>query len=86
MPSSGGSSPLGRCKQAVGSGPEQNRSVLKHSVGVLALGFNYLTCHILFLDLVPKENVESWLRYLRNEFPTVAFKASTQTQADRLVS
>ena len=31
-------------------------------------------------DLVPKENVERWLKYLRNEFPTVAFKASTQTQ------
>ena len=31
-------------------------------------------------DLVPKENVERWLRYLRNEFPTIAFKASTQTQ------
>jgi hypothetical protein len=31
-------------------------------------------------DLVPKENVERWLKYLRNEYPTVAFKASTQTQ------
>ena len=29
---------------------------------------------------MPKENVERWLRYLRNEFPTIAFKASTQTQ------
>ncbi|KAH6576389.1 hypothetical protein BASA83_000345 [Batrachochytrium salamandrivorans] len=32
------------------------------------------------IDLVPKENVEKWLKYLRNEFPTVAFKASTQSQ------
>ncbi|KAK1158576.1 guanine nucleotide-binding protein-like 3 [Acipenser oxyrinchus oxyrinchus] len=32
------------------------------------------------IDLVPKENVEKWLKYLQNEFPTVAFKASTQLQ------
>ncbi len=37
-------------------------------------------------DLVPKENVEGWLKYLRNEFPTIAFKASTQTQKENLVS
>jgi len=36
------------------------------------------------IDLVPKENVEAWLKHLRNEFPTLAFKASTQTQADNL--
>jgi len=36
------------------------------------------------IDLVPKQNVEDWLKYLRNEFPTVAFKSSTQTQKDRL--
>ena len=39
-----------------------------------------------FTDLVPKENVEKWLKYLRNEFPTVAFKASTQEQTTNLVS
>ncbi|KAK7457986.1 hypothetical protein BaRGS_00039131 [Batillaria attramentaria] len=36
------------------------------------------------IDLVPRENVEAWLKYLRNEFPTVAFKASTQAQSDHL--
>lgn len=36
------------------------------------------------IDLVPRENVEAWLTHLRNEFPTVAFKASTQTQTDNL--
>lgn len=36
-------------------------------------------------DLIPRENVEDWLKYLRNEFPTVAFKASTQTQNENLV-
>lgn len=43
-------------------------------------------CVLFAADLVPKENVERWLKYLRNEFPTIAFKASTQTQANRLVS
>ena len=28
--------------------------------------------------------MEAWLKYLRNEFPTVAFKASTQTQRNNL--
>ena len=41
---------------------------------------------ISHLDLVPRENVEKWLKYLRNEFPTIAFKASTQTQKHNLVS
>ncbi|KAK6175475.1 hypothetical protein SNE40_013934 [Patella caerulea] len=36
------------------------------------------------IDLVPKENVEAWLKYLRNEFPTIAFKASTQSQSENL--
>ena len=36
------------------------------------------------LDLVPRENVEKWLKYLRNEYPTVAFKASTQSQRSNL--
>jgi nuclear GTP-binding protein len=38
----------------------------------------------LNLDLVPRETVEAWLKYLRNEFPTIAFKASTQTQRTNL--
>merc|ERR1719361_1729183 len=36
------------------------------------------------IDLVPKENVEAWLKHLRMELPTVAFKASTQEQRDNL--
>ncbi|GAB5584632.1 guanine nucleotide-binding protein-like 3-like protein isoform X1 [Prionailurus iriomotensis] len=36
------------------------------------------------IDLVPKEVVEKWLDYLRNELPTVAFKASTQHQVKNL--
>merc|ERR1719187_1869127 len=29
-------------------------------------------------DLVPRENLQAWIKYLRNEYPTIAFKASTQ--------
>jgi len=36
------------------------------------------------VDLVPREVVEKWLKYLRNEFPTLAFKASTQNQKENL--
>lgn len=36
------------------------------------------------IDLVPREVVEAWLVYLRKEFPTIAFKASTQTQKENL--
>ena len=35
-------------------------------------------------DLVPREVAEQWLTYLREELPTVAFKASTQTQKGNL--
>jgi nuclear GTP-binding protein len=33
---------------------------------------------------VPKENLESWVKYLRGELPTIAFKSSTQNQSTRL--
>ncbi|XP_060563645.1 guanine nucleotide-binding protein-like 3 homolog [Ruditapes philippinarum] len=36
------------------------------------------------IDLVPKENVEAWLKYLKNQYPVIAFKASTQTQNENL--
>ncbi|XP_017890674.1 guanine nucleotide-binding protein-like 3 homolog [Ceratina calcarata] len=35
-------------------------------------------------DLVPRENLNQWLKYLRSSLPAVAFKASTQDQAKRL--
>lgn len=37
------------------------------------------------IDLVPKEVVQKWLGHLREEFPTIAFKASTQVQASKLM-
>lgn len=38
----------------------------------------------LCADLVPKEVAEAWLKYLREEIPTVAFRCSTQKQAANL--
>jgi len=34
-------------------------------------------------DLVPRENLLAWMKHLRNEYPTIPFKASTQ-QTQRL--
>ncbi|KAJ2897413.1 nuclear GTP-binding protein nug1 [Coemansia aciculifera] len=36
------------------------------------------------IDLVPRDVVEKWLAYLRHEYPTLAFKASTQEQRNNL--
>lgn len=39
--------------------------------------------HVLVLnksDLIPRENLDSWLKYLRKFGPVIPFKASTQTQ------
>ena len=38
----------------------------------------------LCADLVPREVAEAWLKYLREELPTVGFKCSTQKQAANL--
>lgn len=40
------------------------------------------SCYIS--DLVPREAVEKWLKYLREELPAVAFKCSTQEQRSNL--
>lgn len=36
------------------------------------------------IDLVPREVAEKWLKYLREEMPTLAFKCSTQKQSTHL--
>jgi len=38
------------------------------------------------IDLVPPAVVQAWLRYLRQSFPAVAFKASTQQQKSNLAA
>ncbi|EDW96948.1 guanine nucleotide-binding protein-like 3 homolog [Drosophila yakuba] len=35
-------------------------------------------------DLVPRENLNNWIKYFRRSGPVTAFKASTQDQANRL--
>ncbi|XP_063989626.1 guanine nucleotide-binding protein-like 3 homolog [Diachasmimorpha longicaudata] len=35
-------------------------------------------------DLVPRENLDEWLKYLRGSLPAVAFKASTQEQSKKI--
>lgn len=44
-----------------------------------------LKCVFCVVDLVPKENVERWIQCLQQEFPVVAFKASTQIQDKTVV-
>lgn len=52
---------------------------------VLSSGVNKKLVLILNkIDLVPRQIVDHWLKYLRNEFPTIAFKASTQNQRQNL--
>ncbi|XP_012265621.2 guanine nucleotide-binding protein-like 3 homolog [Athalia rosae] len=35
-------------------------------------------------DLVPRDNLDQWLKYLRQSLPALAFKSSTQDQSKRL--
>ncbi|MDP2434354.1 MAG: GTPase [archaeon] len=36
------------------------------------------------VDLIPRQNMLAWLKYLRHSLPTIAFKCSTQTQRSHL--
>ena len=42
------------------------------------------TCLDACVDLVPREVVTKWVTHLRNEFPTIMFKSSTQSQKSHL--
>lgn len=64
--------PLGtRCKQV-------EQAVLQ------APGNKRLVIVLNKADLVPRKNLDEWLKYLRGTWPTVPFKASTQSQSKRL--
>ncbi|XP_069674887.1 guanine nucleotide-binding protein-like 3 homolog [Periplaneta americana] len=64
--------PLGtRCKQV-------EQSVLDCS------GTKRLVIVLNKADLVPRENLEAWLKYLRHSLPAIPFKASTQMQSKNL--
>ena len=85
--------PLGcRCPQVedavLTSGKNKKLILLLNKIGTwiveaseCAVSLTVFIC----LDLIPRDNLDRWLKYLRNEFPTIAFRASTQTQRDRLV-
>ena len=49
--------------------------------GFIFVLFIFVTC---VSDLIPREAVEKWLKYLREELPAVAFKCSTQEQRSNL--
>lgn len=36
------------------------------------------------IDLVPRENLQQWLKYLRTELPTIAFKSAVQNSRSRI--
>jgi len=36
------------------------------------------------IDLIPTDNLGRWMKYLKREFPTIAFKANTQQQSSHL--
>ena len=45
--------------------------------------FTFVT-RVSVSDLVPREAVEKWLKYLREELPALAFKCNTQEQRSNL--
>ena len=60
-------------------------SCRSYATETLALGQGKKIVLILNkIDLVPRDNVEKWLKYLRHDFPTLAFKSSTQQQRTNL--
>lgn len=83
-------------KMVMKSGPDKHLVLLLNKIGnflnysfvsFLLLGiFTFTLANIcaLAIDLVPRESVEKWLKYLREELPTVAFKCSTQQQRSNL--
>ncbi len=51
---------------------------------ILAKGDKKIVLVLNKIDLVPREVVAAWLKHLRQEFPTVAFRCNTQMQKSHL--
>lgn len=62
----------------------QYRNLLVSKVSSFMIHFPTSKLCSYTTDLVPREAVEKWLKYLREELPTVAFKCSTQEQRSNL--
>jgi nuclear GTP-binding protein len=82
--------PLGcRCSQVeeavLTSGRNKKLILLLNKIGMIHVNSIVESFLIILLDLIPRNNLNQWLKYLRNEFPTIAFRSSTQNQRDRLV-
>lgn len=58
--------------------PNKKIILVLNKIGIKIFFFQILSTNFKLQDLVPKSIVEKWLKYLRNEFPTIAFKCSTQ--------
>ncbi|KAG6487084.1 hypothetical protein ZIOFF_055666 [Zingiber officinale] len=63
------------------SDPNKRIVLLLNKIGIF---FSFFFCKMISFNLVPREAVEKWLTYLREELPTVAFKCSTQKQRSNL--
>lgn len=51
---------------------------------ILAKGEKKIVLVLNKIDLVPRQVVTAWLKHLRQEFPTVAFRCNTQLQKSNL--
>lgn len=92
--------PLGtRCtdmeRMVMQAGPNKHLVLLLNKIGKFFISlYSWISflrvVSLLFVtdslcpDLVPREAAEKWLKYLREEFPAVAFKCSTQEQRSNL--
>lgn len=55
-----------------------------NKIGTSSLKSSLCVADTYRLDLVPRSNLEAWLRHLRHSFPCMPFKSSTQSQRQNL--
>ncbi|EGD79066.1 hypothetical protein PTSG_02034 [Salpingoeca rosetta] len=64
--------------------PIASRSDIVESLVTSSASRKRLVLVLNKIDLVPREEVLKWVQRLRNEFPTIMFKSSTQSQRSNL--